>query len=128
MRLNLNFDGNYDLYQFIVLCIIAIAGLIIGIVSFTKPDVELEVSGGIVDPNAITIDAYLESKQGIDYMNKYLQTKFHNLFVKKGLIPSTLKVLNDKNDWVLLKEGPKVGLSNYIVAPSDGEDIKIYFN
>ena len=94
MELNLIFN---NIYAIIVLCIIAITGLIISIIAFVKPDVEIRLSGGILDPNAMTIDEYLESEQGIEYMNDYLLTKFPNFFVKKDGRSYYLKVVDTGN-------------------------------
>lgn len=83
MKLNLNFNNNT--YIFIALFIIAITGLIISVVSYMKHDVKLEIEpGGIIDSNAITIDAYLNSPHGISYMTEYFFTNFANYFFIGG--------------------------------------------
>jgi len=56
----------------IVLCV---AAFILSIFVYLKPDEKLQLNeDGLVDPNYITINAFLETNKGKTYMTNYLNT------------------------------------------------------
>ena len=82
--------------------IICIASLGMTIMAYTKPDIKLHHDkNGDINPNEASISHYLESKDGIDFMNKYIHDeKFLDTldFVKKHnkiMIKSSVDVDKD---------------------------------
>lgn len=67
--------------------IISIGSVVIATIAYTRPDITLKHDAkGNINPNEATIDHFLESEDGINFMNKYLNDSdfIKNLdFVKK---------------------------------------------